>query len=215
MSRYKYVMFDLDGTLTDSGPGIVNGFAYAVTKMGDEVKDKEQFKKFVGPPLRDSFERVLGYSPEDATKAIAFYREYYNGMGGMLENEVYPGVEDLLRNLKEAGKKLIVATSKGEFGTKAVLEHFGLRKYFDFVATSNDTDREHKVDVIRYALRECGIDDLNDAVMVGDRENDVSAALEAGLDSIGVLYGYGDKEELTEAGATYLAKTAGDIEALV
>ncbi|MCR5558103.1 MAG: HAD-IA family hydrolase [Butyrivibrio sp.] len=215
MSKYSYVLFDLDGTLTDSGPGIVNGFSYAISKMGDEVKDKEQLKKFVGPPLRDSFERVLGYSPEDATRAISFYREYYNGMGGNLENKVYPGIDELLSSLKNAGKKLIVATSKGEHGTNVVLEHFGLRKYFDFVATANDTDREHKSDVIRYALKECGIQNLHDAVMVGDRENDVSAACEVGLDSIGVLYGYGDEDELTKAGATYLAQTAKDIEALV
>lgn len=215
MSRYKYVLFDLDGTLTDSGPGIVNAFSYAISKMGDEVKDKEQLKKFVGPPLRDSFERVLGYSPEDTVKAIAFYREYYNGMGGNLENMVYPGIEELLANLKNAGKTLIVATSKSEYGTNVVLEHFGLRRFFDFVATANDTDREHKSDVIRYAIKECGIQDLDDAVMVGDRENDVSAAGEVGLDSIGVLYGYGDEEELTKAGATYLAQTAKAIEALV
>ena len=215
MSRYKYVLFDLDGTLTDSGPGIVNAFSYAISKMGDEVKDKEQLKKFVGPPLRDSFERVLGYSPEDTVKAIAFYREYYNGMGGNLENMVYPGIEELLVNLKNAGKTLIVATSKSEYGTNVVLEHFGLRRFFDFVATANDTDREHKSDVIRYAIKECGIQNLDDAVMVGDRENDVSAAGEVGLDSIGVLYGYGDEAELTGAGATYLAKAAKDIEALV
>ena len=132
-------------------------------------------------------------------------------MGGALENTVYPGIEELLAGLKAEGKKLIVATSKAEKGTKLVLEHFGLDKYFDFVATSNDADRKYKIDVIRYALEQCGIKDLDKAVMVGDRENDISAAAEAGMDSIGVLYGYGDEEELTTAGATFIAATAEEV----
>ena len=211
MTKYDYVLFDLDGTLTDSGPGIMSSFAYAVEKMGDSVEDKQQFRRFVGPPLRDSFEKSLGYSSDDADKAVAFYREYYFGMGGALENTVYPGIEELLAGLKAEGKKLIVATSKAEKGTKLVLEHFGLDKYFDFVATSNDADRKYKIDVIRYALDMCGIKDLDRAVMVGDRESDISAAAEAGMDSIGVLYGYGDEEELTTAGATFIAETAEDV----
>ena len=215
MSSYEYVLFDLDGTLTDSGEGIMNAFAYAIEQMGDKVVDKEALKRFVGPPLRDSFEKDLGYSPEEATKAIALYREYYFNMGGSLENLVYPGIRELLQDLKARGKKLIVATSKGAPGTKIVLEHFGLRDYFDFVATSNDTDRLNKLDVIRYAIAETGIGDLSKAVMVGDRENDVTAALAVGMDCIGVLYGYGDEAELTGAGATYLAQTAEDIGKLV
>ncbi len=212
---YEYILFDLDGTLTDSGPGIMNGFEYAIKKMGNEVTDKSQLRKFVGPPLKDSFGRVLGYSKEDTDKAISLYREYYHEKGGVLENEVYEGVEKLLSDLKEAGKKLIVATSKGARGTNTVLEHFDLRKYFDFVATADDELRPKKVDVIKYALEECGIKDKSKAVMVGDRENDILAANEVGIDSIGVLYGYGDEAELTTAGATYLAKKAWDVKELV
>lgn len=215
MKTYNYIFFDLDGTLTDSGPGIMNGFAYAVQKMGKVVEDKTQFKKFVGPPLKDSFERVLGYSPEDAQKAIQFYREYYNGMGGNLENSVYPGIDRLLADLNAAGKTLAVATSKAEYGTKVVLEHFGLDRYFDFLATSNDRDRQHKSDVIRYALDHYGIKNLENVVMIGDRENDILAAKEIGLDSIGVLYGYGDLNELTIAGATYIAETVEDISKII
>ncbi|MBR3057396.1 MAG: HAD-IA family hydrolase [Clostridiales bacterium] len=212
---YSYILFDLDGTLTDSGPGITNGFAYAVEKMGGQVEDKSAYRKFVGPPLRDSFEKVLGYTGEDTDKAIAFYRDYYFNQGGALENTVYPGIEQLLTDLKAMGKTLIVATSKNIRGTKLVLEHFDLMKYFDFVATANDTDRPHKSDVIRYAFAECGITDPSKAVMVGDRENDISAANEVGIDSIGVLYGYGDEEELTTAGATYLAQTAADVKIFI
>ena len=117
MNTYDFIFFDLDGTLTDSGPGIMNGFAYAIEKMGGKVSDPAELRQFVGPPLKDSFERKLGYSPEDSEKAIAFYREYYNDMDGRLQNSVYPGVEEMLAGLKAAGKKLIVATSKGAHGT--------------------------------------------------------------------------------------------------
>ncbi len=215
MGNYEYIIFDLDGTLTDSAPGIMNSFVYAIEHMGGEVRDKSQLKKFVGPPLQVTFEESLGYSPEAATKAIALYREYYHGMGGRFENNVYPGIEELLAKLKGIGKKLIVATSKNEYGTKVILEHFGLDKYFDFIAAANDEDRQHKVDVLKYAIEEVGVKDLLKAVMIGDRENDISAARAVGMDSIGVLYGYGDEKELTTAGATYLAGSAEDIEKLV
>ena len=132
-----------------------------------------------------------------------------------MENAVYPGVEQLLSDLKDRGKTLIVATSKSALGTNTVLTHFGLGKYFDFVATADDQSRPHKSDVIRYALEECRIADKSLAVMIGDRENDVTAANEVGIDSIGVLYGYGDKDELTSAGATYLAESVFDIRSLI
>ncbi|MBO4887204.1 MAG: HAD-IA family hydrolase [Firmicutes bacterium] len=215
MKHYTYVFFDLDGTLTDSGPGIMNGFVYAIEKMGGTVTDRESLRIFVGPPLKVSFGRILGYSPEDTEKAIRLYRKYYNEMGGVFENSVYPGVETMLSALKQAGKKLIIVTSKSAVGTNTVLDHFNLRKYFEFVATADDRDRPRKADVIRYAFEACGIDDISQAVMVGDRENDISAAKETGIDSIGVLYGYGDKDELKEAGATYLAKDPGEVVNLV
>ncbi|MCR5733989.1 MAG: HAD-IA family hydrolase [Lachnospiraceae bacterium] len=212
---YSYILFDLDGTLTDSGPGIMNGFAYAVEKMGGQVTDKEQFRKFVGPPLKYSFGTILGYSPEDTDKAIKLYRDYYNNMGGVLENSVYPGIEQLLADLKNEGKTLIVATSKNAKSTNTVLEHFGLKKYFDLIATADDHIRPLKSDVLRYVLEQCKIVSRSQAVMVGDRENDITAANEVGIDSIGVLYGYGDKEELTSSGATYLAEKPSEIKALI
>ena len=212
---YSYILFDLDGTLTDSGPGIMNGFAYAIEKMGGQIPDREELGKFVGPPLKDSFSRVLGYNQEDTDKAIKLYREYYNTMGGVLENSVYPGIEELLSDLSQDGKKLFVATSKSANATNTVLEHFGLKKYFEFVATSDDKDRPQKADVIRYLFEQCGIVDRSQVVMVGDRENDIVAAKEVGIDSIGVLYGYGDREELTAAGATYLAENTAEIKAII
>lgn len=214
MGTYRYILFDLDGTLTDSGPGIMHGFLYAIRKMGRHVPESGQLEKFVGPPLKDSFHRVLGYSEEDTDKAVALYREYYNTMGGVYENRLYPGIAGLLRDLKAAGKILIVATSKSAYATNKVLEHFDLKKYFALVEAADDRIRPRKADVINYALDRCGVSDRSQAVMVGDRENDITAAKEAGIDSIGVLYGYGDREELTAAGATYLAESASDIRTL-
>ena len=213
--RYDYILFDLDGTLTDSSPGILNGFEYTLKEMGVEVPERSSMMKFVGPPLTESFGNMLGMSDEDTVKAIALYRKYYHELGGVFENSVYPGVREMLSELKKAGKKLIVATSKNMKGTKTVLEHFDLLEFFDFVGTSNDTDRPNKIDVINYAIKECGINDLSKAVMVGDRHYDITAAVEAGLDSIGVLYGYGDSEELTKAGATYLAESPADVVTIV
>ena len=208
---YSYIFFDLDGTLTDSGPGIMNGFEYAIKQMGDEVGDRSTFRRFIGPPLLYSFETLLGYSHEDAERAVVYYRDYYFNMGGVLENSVYPGIKELLSDLKAAGKKLIVATSKLDHPTKIVLDHFGLADFIDFVSATNDADRKSKTDVIKYALEQCGVADKSEAIMIGDRFHDIEAAVEVGLDSIGVLWGYGDEEELSGAGATYIAASTEDV----
>lgn len=206
--NYDYILFDLDGTLTDSGPGILKAFAYAIKNMGRPPLPPEQLRCFIGPPLKVTFGQTLGYSPEDTEKAIGFYREYYNEMGGVFENEVYPGIRALLTALKNESKTLMIATSKGVHGATTVLEHFNLRRYFDFVSAAENQDRAQKTERIRCALEQCGVTDKSLAVMVGDRENDISSAKEIGIDSIGVLYGYGDREELMSAGATYLAENA-------
>lgn len=206
---YKYILFDLDGTLTDSGPGIMNGYEYALGKMGVEIPDRSFLRQFVGPPLGESWEQKLGFSPEDVQKGIALYREYYADKG-VYENEVYPGVKELLSELKTLGKKMYVATTKAEPMAKVVVEHFGLAEFFEEVAASN-ADRKTKIDVLKYVTEECGIEDLSKAVMIGDRHYDITGARHFGLDSIGVLYGYGDRKELEEAGATYIAETAPEI----
>ena len=214
-NKYSEILFDLDGTLTDSGPGIMHGFEYAIREMGDTVEDKATLRRFIGPPLEYSFGNILGYSDADTKKAITLYREYYFNRGGVMENEVYPGIEELLRNLKESGKKLAVATSKSEKGTNIVLEHFGLTKFFDVVATSNDTDRRTKTDVIRFAIDSLKITDKNMVLMIGDRNQDINAANETGIDSVGVLWGYGDRKELEGAGATFIVEKPSDILKLV
>ena len=209
MSKYDYILFDLDGTLTDSGPGIMNGFEYALGKMGIDIPDRSSLRKFVGPPLGDSFEKTLGFSPEDAAKGIAFYREYYADKG-VYENDVYPGVFELLDKLKASGKKMIVATTKAEFMANVVMDHFGLRKYFDLMVASNNTDRKNKIDVLKYAIENGGVD-IEKAVMIGDRFYDVTGASHFGIDSVGVLYGYGSRQELEDAGATYIAESVENL----
>lgn len=213
MSKYDYILFDLDGTLTDSGPGIMNGFEYALGKMGIDIPDRSSLRKFVGPPLGDSFEKTLGFSPEDAAKGIAFYREYYANKG-VYENDVYPGVFELLDKLKASGKKMIVATTKAELMANVVMDHFGLRKYFDLMVASNNTDRKNKIDVLKYAIENGGVD-VEKAVMIGDRFYDVTGALHFGIDSVGVLYGYGSRQELEDAGATYIAETVDDLNGIL
>jgi len=213
VSLYMYttIFFDLDGTLTDPGVGITNSVAYALKKWGIEVEDRTTLYPFIGPPLTDSFQRYYGFSKEDSLRAVDDYREYFRDRG-MYENEAYEGVEEMLAALKAAGKRIVLATSKPEYFAFQILEHFHLDGYFDFKAgASMDESRNKKGQVIAYALESLGITDKAQVVMVGDREQDVQGAKENGLDSIGVLFGYGSREELETAGATYLAETMEDI----
>lgn len=208
---YNTILFDLDGTLTDSSPGIINSILYSLNKLGIHESDTDKLRKFLGPPLVDSFKEYYNFSQEKAETAVEYYREYFSTKG-LLENAVYNGVTELLEKLKELGKTLIVATSKPEPFTNRILEHFDLMKYFDFVAGSNmDNTRCKKAEVISYALASCNIKELSDAVMIGDREHDIIGANKVGIDSIGVLYGYGDYDELHTAGATHIAENAEDI----
>ena len=212
---YQYILFDLDGTLTNSELGITTCVQHALKKFGIEVEDRTQLRPFIGPPLGESFQVYYGLSKEESEQAILYYRERFS-VKGLYENEVYPGVEKLLQVLKESGKKLIIATSKPEKFTMMILEHFDLLKYFDFVAGATlDGSRGEKADVIRYALENYKIEDKSQAIMIGDRKYDILGAKENGLKSIGVLYGFGDREELEEAGADYIVKTADEIAKIV
>ena len=209
--KYEYILFDMDGTLTESGTGIINSVVYALEKYGIEVKDRSKLSKFVGPPLWDSFERYYGFSEAEARKAVEYYREYYRGKG-MFENVLYEGVEALLQQLKENNRTLLVATSKPEAFAKQILEHFDIATYFSCVAGSDfDGSRVNKDEVIQRALEIASVNDPSKAVMIGDREHDILGAKKKGLDSIGVLYGYGDRHELEQAGADYIAETVGEI----
>ena len=208
---YDYLFFDLDGTLTDPGMGITNSVAYALKKWNIEVKNRESLYRFIGPPLADSFQQYYGFTPEDSLKAVDDYREYFRDRG-LYENEVYEGVEELLKELRARGKKLAVATSKPEVFAVRILKHFGLDGYFDVIAGATmDSSRSKKADVILWAMQCLGEVDVSRAVMIGDREHDVLGAKQVGMDSIGVLFGYGDRAEHEKAGATWIAETVADI----
>ena len=208
---YQHILFDLDGTLTDPAEGITNSVAYALDKFGITVTDKRELFKFIGPPLVDSFMGFYGFSEEDANQAVVYYREYFKPKG-MLQNEIYEGVRELLDEIKALGKSIILATSKPEIFAIEILKHFEIFDYFDFVAGATlDSTRNKKADVIAYALDSMKITDKASCLMVGDRNQDINGAKANGIASLGVLFGYGDLEELTNAGADYIAETVSDI----
>ncbi len=212
---YDYLLFDLDGTLTDPGEGITNSVAYALRKQGIEVTDKKELYCFIGPPLSESFSRFYGFSMEESLKCVEYYREYYTDRG-IFENLLYEGIPELLADLKAQGKTILLATSKPELFAKQILDHFDLTRYFDHICgASMDESRNKKAAVIEYALETAKIKDRTRAVMIGDREQDIKGAGLNGLDSIGVLFGYGDRPELEGAGATYIAEGVEDIKKFI
>ena len=197
---FDTILFDLDGTLTDSGLGITKAVQYALGQMGYEVPPRESLFSFIGPPLHLSFQRHYGMDEEMAVEAVRQFRVYYNQMGGILENEVYDGVRELLRDLKSAGKRLMIATSKPQAAAELVMHHFGLSEFVPEIVGGTDDTRNTKGKVIGYALREYGVNP-DTAVMVGDREHDIHGAAENGIPAIGITWGYGDRAELEGAGA--------------
>ena len=203
------VLFDLDGTLTDSGLGITKGVQYALGQLGYDVPPRESLFSFIGPPLHKSFQRHCGVDEAGAAEAVRQFRVYYNEMGGILENEVYPGVRELLRDLKAAGRSLMVATSKPQAAAEKVMRHFGLDEFVPEIIGGTDDTRNTKGKVIAYALREYGVDPTT-AVMVGDREHDILGAAENNLPAIGITWGYGDRAELETAGAEAVFDTPAE-----
>ena len=212
---YGTLLFDLDGTIVDSSRGITNCAIYALEKFGITVTDRRELYRFIGPPLVDSFRDFYGFSDSDAVAAVAFYRERYREVG-MYENDVYEGIPELLGELSARGKRIFLATSKPEEFAKKILEYLKLDKYFDLIAGATfDRSRDTKESVIRYALAESGLSSDGSVVMIGDRLHDVEGAQAVGIDSIGVLWGFGSREELESAGATHIAEKVGDILSLV
>ena len=211
MSKYQYALFDLDGTLTDPGEGITRSVQYALAKFGINVENRRELFCFIGPPLHESFEVYYGFSRPDAMKAVDAYREYY-AVKGIFENLVYDGIGEMLAELQKNGVKICLATSKPELYAKQILEHFELDSYFTAVAGSEmDGTRTKKAEVIERALMLLGNPSVADCVMIGDREHDVLGGSANGLDTVGVLFGYGNREELERAGATYIAATPAEI----
>ncbi len=194
--------------MADSGEGITTSVTYALKEMGFPVPPPEILRRFVGPPLFDSYREFCGMNPEEVIEAVRQYRVYYN-VEGIWMNTIYPGIPETLAALKAAGCQVLLATSKPEEAAARILEHYNLAQYFDVIAgASQDDSRSRKADVIAYALERCGVTDFTRVVMVGDREFDVLGAREHGIPCVGVLFGYGDREELEKAGAVAVAEDA-------
>ena len=210
---WDVILFDLDGTLTDSGLGVVNGVLYTLEKMGLPEPSGAELKKYLGPPLWTSFQEYAGIPETDVIEAVRLYREYYNEIGAY-ENSVYPGIPELLAKLNSDGKRLAVATSKVDYAAVKILQHFSLDHHFDVIAGSDESGelRGTKALVIEYALCELRMCDSRSVVMIGDREHDILGAKEHGIPGIGVLYGYGDRDELEAAGAMEIAIEVSDLE---
>lgn len=208
---YDYIFFDLDGTLTDPVMGITNSVMYALKKFNIEVDDRKELYKFIGPPLKDGFMNYYGFSEREAVAAVEYYRENFR-VKGLFENEVYDGTVALLEKIKQAGKKIILATSKPEEFALIILKHFDLFKYFDLVCGATfDEKRSEKPQVIEYAINKLRICDTSRCVMIGDRKYDIEGAKCFKMDSIGVTYGYGSREELENEGATHIVDRQLDI----
>lgn len=208
----KTILFDLDGTLTDSGEGIINCAILALEHYGCPIPSREELRTFVGPPLHESFIRH-GIPADKAEEAIEIYRSRYIPIGAY-ENTPYPGVRVLLEKLKAQGHTLYVATSKPETTSVKILEHFDLAKYFDRICgASMDTSRSSKEAVIAYLLELSGRD--SDIIMVGDTKFDVIGAAAHGIPAIGVSWGYGKVEDMQNAGAMAIAYSIEELYALL
>ena len=204
----KAILFDLDGTLTDSGEGIMNCAKLALEHYGLPIPSEAELRTFVGPPLHESFIR-FGVPAEEADNAIKIYRSRYIPIG-KFENHPYEGIRQVLEKLKAAGHTLYVATSKPEAMSVEILEHFDLAKYFDIIAgASFDRSRSTKEDVIAYLLSRCG--DFDEKIMVGDTAFDVIGARAHGIPTVGVAWGYGKVEDMVSAGAVSIAYTAQEL----
>lgn len=213
---WETILFDLDGTLTDPAEGITKAVEVALNHYGITVEDRSTLNKFIGPPLDESFPEFYGFNDEQVREATRVFREYF-GRQGWAENIPYPGIDKLLGDLKAAGKKLIIATSKPEEFAVRIMNHFGLAQYMDVIAGASTDNQEgaKKANVIRKALQRAGVEDLSSVVMVGDRRHDVAGGHEVGLKVIGVLYGYGDRAEHEAAGADYIAEDIPSLEKLL
>ncbi|OBR91962.1 5'-nucleotidase [Clostridium ragsdalei P11] len=208
--KYKYILFDLDGTITESKEGITKSVQYALKKFGIIVESLDLLEKFIGPPLKYSFSEYYGFDENKSLEAVQYYREYFEKKG-IMENKVYDHIEDLLKQLKELKLKLIIATSKPTKFSNIILNNFNLTPYFDAIVGSNmNGTRCTKGEVIKHVVEKYKIDP-DEAVMIGDRKYDMVGARQNNMDSIGVTYGYGSLEELKEEEPTYIVDNVMDI----
>lgn len=218
---FQYCLFDLDGTLTDPREGITKSVQYALKAYGIEETDLTKLEPFIGPPLVDSFMEFYGFTKEQATKAVEIYRERFAPIG-VLENEIYPGISDMLDCLSKKGMKLAVASSKPECFVHQILEHFKIENYFAVIVGSElDGRRTAKEEVVEEALRQLNMTDVSSeekkrkCAMVGDRRFDMEGATAHGLTGIGVRFGFAGKGELEEAGADFIVDTVEELKEIL
>lgn len=213
-SDFTHLFWDLDGTLTESGPGIINCVRYALESLGIKEPNDENIKRFIGPPLVYSFKTFYGFDDEKTKLAIKKYRERY-AQSGILENSVYEGVAQTLEALKTKGKKLYIATSKPEIYMFKIIKNFDLEKYFDFACGSDlQETRNDKTKVINHLLQHENLDAIRDEgkiLMIGDRKHDIIGARENGIKTCAVLWGYGSKQEFEQNGADYIIASPSEL----
>ncbi len=214
---YNYILFDLDGTLTDPKVGITECVRYSLPFVGIDPPDADSLLGFIGPPLVDSYVKYFDMSKEQALFALEKYRERFSTVG-MYENSLYDGVEEMLSSLFSAGRTLAVASLKPEPFVKKILAHFGIEKYFSVIKGSDFEGKKHtKFQIIAEALDGLSVtkEQLGEVLMIGDRENDILGAREAGIHSVGVRFGYASPGELEAAGATHILSAPEEITQIV
>ena len=215
MKTYDYILFDFDGTLSDSARGVRKCIELFLTEMGRPAPDLSDYSQYVGPPLTQTFEKLCGLSREESFTVLPIYRKYYNEVG-INENKMYDGIEDLLHSLRAADRKLAVCTSKNEMLATKCMQAIGADKYFDAICGSKDDgSRKEKRDLIPYALATLGCMDRDNAVMIGDTRFDAQGAKICQVDFIGVLYGYGNEDTMREQGANVFAAAPADLKKLL
>ena len=209
---YDLCVFDLDGTLSDPQLGLTRSYQHALAAFGiyEEAKD---LTRFIGPPLRDNFRGYYGFSESDTEKAVTIFREYFDKKG-LIENTLYPDIPETLQKLKDLGKTLAVATTKVKSFTDIIIDYFSLGKYFDFVSgdeLDGSLTKNGKRDIIRIVMDTLDPKREMNTVMIGDRLYDIIGARDNGIDSIGVLWGFGSRAELEDAGATRIIASVGEL----
>lgn len=212
---YKYILFDLDGTLTDPKVGITKSVQHALKKFSIDVSNLDNLEKFIGPPLKDSFMQFYNFNEKQAYQAIDYYREYFKDTG-IFENKLYPGIAKLLKQLNDENKIVAVSTSKPTVFAERVLNLFKLNTYFRIIVGSNlDGSRSSKTKIINHTLKQLDVQNLKDVVMIGDRKYDMLGAINNKIDCIAVSYGYGSLPEITQCSPTYLVDSVEQLSALL
>ena len=208
--HYKNILFDLDGTLTDSAEGVTRSVQYALNKFGINASLTE-LKSFIGPPLQHSFQNYYGFKEGEVLQAIKYFREYYSETG-LFQNKLYSHVPEMLEKLSVNGAKLYLATSKATYFAEIILRHFQINDYFTTVTGANfDGTRVVKWEVIDYVLKQNNSINKSTTVMIGDHRQDIEGARCCGIDSIAVTYGYGHPEELSKAGPTHFVHSVPEL----